>query len=62
MEIVKRLGERVEGLLMITCLQMLESICTPEALTFIKQALESRDPDVVRQARMSLEIHSTKNN
>lgn len=56
MAIIKRLGERVEGLLMITCLQLLESTSMPEALGFIKQALENRDPDVVRQARKSLEI------
>lgn len=56
MAIIKRLGESVEGLLMITCLQLLESTRSPEALSFIKQALENRDPDVVRQARKSLEI------
>lgn len=56
MAIIKRLGERVEGLLMITCLQLLELTSMPEALGFIKQALENRDPDVVRQARKSLEI------
>jgi len=56
MAIIRRLGERVEGLLMITCLRLLESLRTPEAIDFIQQALESRDPDVVRQARKSLEI------
>lgn len=62
MAIVKRLGGHVEGLLMITCLQLLESIRMPEARTFIQQALENSDPDVVRQARKSLEICNTKIN
>lgn len=61
LSIIKRIHTNVEGLLMITCLQILESIRTPESRIFIQKALESKDPDVVRQASKSLESCLTNN-
>lgn len=55
LSIIARIHTNLEGLLMITCLQILESIRTPESRFLIQKALESKDPDVVRQASKSLE-------
>jgi hypothetical protein len=62
MPIIKRIHTHSEGLLMITCLQILESIHTSESRTLIQKALESKDPDVARQASKSLESCLAINN
>ncbi|MSN25720.1 MAG: hypothetical protein GJV46_07595 [Geobacter sp.] len=52
--IIECIHTYAEGLLMITSLQILESVNTSESLKLLQQALKSRDPDVVRQASKSL--------
>jgi len=52
--IIERIHTNAEGLLMITSLQILESINTSESRNLLQQALKSKDPDVVRQASKSL--------
>lgn len=44
-----------EGLLMITCLKVLEEIGGPEAEIIIRSALQHKDQDIARQASKSLE-------
>lgn len=58
--IVERIHSTAEGLLMITCLQLLESNPTPEARSIIQSALESTDRDIVVQANKSLERSPSK--
>lgn len=59
--IVNRIHTRAEGLLMITCLQLLECNPAPEARSIMQHALESMDRDIVLQARKSLERSLTNN-
>lgn len=56
LSIIKRIHSQAEGLLMITCLQLLERNPDPEAQSIIRQALASSDRDIVMQAGKSLEI------
>lgn len=53
--IINKIHSTAEGLLMITCLKILEKIGSPEAAEIIQFALQSRDQDIVRQATKSLE-------
>lgn len=53
--IVKQIYAKAEGLLMITCLQLLEHNPDPDALSIIQHALKSTDRDIVLQASKSLE-------
>lgn len=53
---------KLDGLLMITCLQLLESVHTPDAIAIIRSAMERNDPDIIRQATRSLEQCLSKNN
>lgn len=58
--IVERIHSSAEGLLMITCLQLLENNPAPEARSIIQSALECADRDIVVQARKSLERSPSK--
>lgn len=62
LSIVKRIHTRAEGLLMITCLQLLEHSPDPEAQSIIQHALKSPDRDIVMQAGKSLDRFLTNNN
>jgi HEAT repeat protein len=53
--IIKRLHSGSGGLFMITCLQLLEADCRSDALQIIKDALNNNDPDIARQAVLSLD-------
>ncbi len=53
--IIKRVHTEAEGLFMITCLQILEADCGFDAQSIIRLALTNPDPDIARQASMSLE-------
>lgn len=53
--IAKRMHAQSGGLLMITCLQLLEGVADPEAQSILRSALESSDRDVAMQAKKSLE-------
>lgn len=53
--IIKRVHTKAEGLFMITCLQILEADCGFDAQTIIRLSLANPDPDIARQASMSLE-------
>ncbi|HIJ81267.1 MAG TPA: HEAT repeat domain-containing protein [Desulfuromonadales bacterium] len=52
--IITRVSADAEGLLMITCLQLLEEIGGEAAETIIRAALSCKDPDVARQSALSL--------
>lgn len=53
--IAKRMHTQSGGLLMITCLQLLEGSTDSEAQSIIRRALESPDRDIAMQAKKSLE-------
>lgn len=53
--IIKHIHSRTEGLLMITCLKIMEETGGPEAEEIIRCTLKSRDRDIARQAAKSLE-------
>lgn len=53
--IARCMDKQSGGLLMITCLQLLEKSTDPEANAILRHALESSDRDVVMQAKKSLE-------
>ena len=53
--IIKNIHNRTEGLLMITCLQILEDIGGSESEEIIRHALQHSDRDIARQAAKSLE-------
>lgn len=53
--IIRGLHTKAEGLLMITCLKVLEEIGSFEAAEIIRFALDSSDADIARQAAKSLE-------
>lgn len=55
MEIARRMHTQSGGLLMITCLQLLEGSTDPEARSIMCRALENSDRDIAMQARKSLE-------
>jgi HEAT repeat protein len=60
--IAKRIHTQAGGLLMITCLQLLEHNPDPEARSIVRNALESTDSDIVMQASKSLERSLATNN
>ncbi|HEY5522067.1 MAG TPA: HEAT repeat domain-containing protein [Desulfuromonadaceae bacterium] len=61
--IIKNIHSRTEGLLMITCLQILEEIGGSESESIIRYALQNSDQDIARQAAKSLErVVVTKSN
>ena len=53
--IIKRVHSDSEGLFMITCLQLLETYGSSDAQLIINNSLANPDPDIARQASMSLE-------
>jgi HEAT repeat protein len=53
--IIKSIYTKVEGLLMITCLKVLEEIGGSESEDIIRYSLQSSDRDIARQAARSLE-------
>lgn len=53
--IIKSIHSKAEGLLMITIIKTCEEINTPESELIIRDALKSSDPDIARQAALSLE-------
>jgi len=53
--IIKRVYVGAEGLSMITCLQLLEADGGSDAQLIIKKSLTNPDPDVARQASLSLQ-------
>jgi len=53
--IIKRVHSDSEGLFMITCLQLLEADGSSDAQLIINNSLANPDPDIARQASMSLE-------
>ena len=59
--IVKLIHTHADGLLMITCLQLLERNPDPEARSIMQHALESTDRDIVLQANKSLENSHSNN-
>ena len=59
--IIMGMHATAEGLLMITCLKVLEEIGGAGAEEILRQALVSSDPDIVRQAAKSLENLSVRN-
>lgn len=59
MEIARRMHTQSGGLLMITCLQLLEGSTDPEARSIMCRALENPDRDIAMQARKSLERAAT---
>ncbi|MEI6206522.1 MAG: HEAT repeat domain-containing protein [Desulfuromonadales bacterium] len=52
--IIKRLHSDAEGLFLVTCLQLLEADGGSDAQLIIQKFLASPDPDIARQAAMSL--------
>lgn len=52
--IIKRVHLAAEGLFMITCLQLLEADGGADAQLIIESALANPDPDIARQASLSL--------
>ena len=61
--IINSIHTRSEGLLMITSLKILEEIGGAESEAIIRNALQSSDQDIVRQAAKSLErIIATNSN
>ncbi len=59
MEIARRMHTHSGGLLMITCLQLLEGSTDPEARSIMCRALENSDHDIAMQAKKSLERAAT---
>ncbi|NTV48081.1 MAG: HEAT repeat domain-containing protein [Geobacteraceae bacterium] len=55
LSIIKNIHTTTEGLLMITCLKILEEIGGPEAEEIFRYALQNSNHDIARQAAMSLE-------
>jgi HEAT repeat protein len=53
--IIQKIHTVADGLLMITGIQILEQIGDTEAVEIIREALDNSDPDIARQAAMSLE-------
>jgi HEAT repeat protein len=53
--IINQIHSKTDGLLMITCLKILEEIKGSEAESIIRSALTNSDQDVARQASRSLE-------
>lgn len=61
--IIKSIHTKSEGLLLITCLKILEEIDCPGAEEIVRNALNNPDMDISRQAAKSLEkIASNKSN
>lgn len=54
LSVITRIHEKADGLLMITCLQLLEKMGGAVAEKIMKTALASPDSDVARQAAISL--------
>jgi HEAT repeat protein len=52
---IARIQFRAEGLLMITCLKILEELGGVDPENIIRNAVHNSDPDIVRQASISLE-------
>ena len=63
LSIIQNMHAKAEGLLMITCLKILEEIGGSESEQIIRNALQSSDKDIARQAAKSLEhvIATTSN-
>lgn len=61
-EYIKNYHGKLDGLLMITCLQILETFRTQDAIAIIRSAKENHDPDIIRQATKSLELCLNNNN
>jgi HEAT repeat protein len=55
LHIIKSIHTKAEGLLMITIIKTCEEINTPASELIIRDALKSSDPDIARQAALSLE-------
>lgn len=53
--IIKRVHADAGGLFMITCIKLLEADGGPDAQLIIKSSLANPDPDIARQASLSLE-------
>lgn len=58
--IIKRVIGNAEGLFLITCLQMLEADSGSDTKLIIKSSLANPDPDIARQASISLERRASK--
>lgn len=61
-QIIRGMHAGAEGLLMITCLKILEEIGGAASEEIVRHALANSDPDIVRQAVKSLEHISVRNN
>lgn len=52
---VKKVFNNAQGLLMITCLEILSEIDSSDSINLMRHALSNTDPDIARQAASSLE-------